>query len=95
MALQGEGTDGNLQLDDGTVSCKDVIQLWRNRRRLALPSAILFLLLDFCHSGAWADFSTSLAPELGVCVQAACSASGKTPDCRSPKFGSKRSKGRR
>ncbi|CAE7256770.1 unnamed protein product [Symbiodinium necroappetens] len=80
VAVQGESADGKLQLHDGTVSCEDVLQLWRNRRRLALPPAILFLLLDFCHSGAWVDVCKRQAPEPEVFVQAACSAGGATPD---------------
>ncbi|CAE7800465.1 unnamed protein product [Symbiodinium sp. CCMP2592] len=80
VAIQGESTDGKLQLNDGSVSCEDVMKLWMKRQRLALPSAILFMLLDFCHSGAWVDFCRSQPPELGVFVQAACSAAGKTTD---------------
>ena len=86
MAVQGESKDGKLQLHDGTLCCEDVLQLWRNRRRLALPPAILFLLLDFCHSGAWVDVCKRQPSELEVFVQAACSAGGKTTDSYEKSF---------
>ena len=85
VAIQGESQDGKLELCHGTVSekvsCQEIMQLWRHRHtNWALPPASLFLLLDFCHSGAWAVCCAHLPREWGVFVQASCSEKGKTPD---------------
>mmetsp|Transcript_63269 Transcript_63269/g.135984 ORF Transcript_63269/g.135984 Transcript_63269/m.135984 type:complete len:289 (+) Transcript_63269:95-961(+) len=55
------------------ISWQQVIDLWDARPNCRRP-AKLFLAMDSCHSGAWAQLA---GPRDDVCVQAACRASEK------------------
>ncbi len=87
VAIQGEGReDGTWELADGkTLSCQDLLQVFIARERLGLKPALLFVLLDFCHSGAWANFCAKMSAKR-VVMQVACSAVGKTIDSYDKSF---------
>lgn len=69
---------GNWALKDGAVSLDDVLRHWDDSK-LGKQNALLFLLLDACHSGAWVD-EARRRRLVNVAVQSACAADETSVD---------------
>merc|ERR1712079_150615 len=78
----GQRGSGDWRMSDGTMSLDDILQLWHARPdHVATPKPALFVYMDSCYSGAWANKAQQLRVA-DLAIQTSCSDNERAVDGR-------------